>query len=207
VQPPPADFTADLLEGLLAVRGHLLSVAAAYGMLVFIFQDGHFERALDFTAAGGITNWMPLFLFVILFGLSMDYHVFVLSGIRERHDRGLPARQAIAEGITATAGVVTSAAVVMVAMSSLFGTLPLAAMRQLGVGLAAAILLDATLIRAVLLPAVMALLGEHNWYLPRSLGRPRPGPPFSARATASTSVDATGWPVPRSSEKSAKPAG
>jgi putative drug exporter of the RND superfamily len=146
-----------------------LSVAAAYGMLVFIFQDGHGESLLDFTATGGITNWMPLFLFVILFGLSMDYHVFVLSRIREGHDRGLPTRRAVADGITGTAGVITSAAVVMVAVFSLFTTLPLTSTKEIGVGLAAAVLLDATLIRAVLLPSVMALLGEHNWYLPRWL--------------------------------------
>jgi RND superfamily putative drug exporter len=148
---------------------NLLSVAAAYGMLVFVFQYGHFESLLDFRATGGITNWMPLFLFIILFGLSMDYHVFVLSRIREGHDRGLPTRQAITEGIGRTAGVITSAAVVMVAVFALFATLPLASTKQLGVGLSAAVLLDATLIRAVLLPAVMALLGERNWWLPRWL--------------------------------------
>jgi RND superfamily putative drug exporter len=149
---------------------NLLSVAAAYGMLVWIFQDGHFEDALQFKASGGITNWMPLFLFIILFGLSMDYHVFVLSRIREGHDRGLPTRQAVREGIGSTAGVITSAAVVMVAVFALFATLPLASTKQLGIGLAAAVLLDATIVRAVLLPAVMAMLGEKNWWLPRWLG-------------------------------------
>ncbi|PRY29594.1 MMPL family transporter [Pseudosporangium ferrugineum] len=149
---------------------NLLSVAAAYGMLVYVFQYGHFESLLDFRAAGGITNWMPLFLFIILFGLSMDYHVFVLSRIREGHDRGLPTREAVARGIGGTAGVITSAAVVMVAVFGLFATLPLISTKQLGVGLAAAVLLDATIIRAVLLPAVMALLGEKNWWLPRWLG-------------------------------------
>ncbi|GAA4250191.1 MMPL family transporter [Dactylosporangium darangshiense] len=158
---------------VVAITGvvlNLLSVAAAYGMLVFVFQDGHFEKALDFRAADGITNWMPLFLFVILFGLSMDYHVFVVSRIREGHDRGLPTRRAVTEGITRTAGVITSAAAVMVAVFALFATLPLASTKQLGVGLAAAVLLDATIVRAVLLPAVMALLGERNWWLPRWLG-------------------------------------
>ncbi|MFI7602612.1 MMPL family transporter [Actinoplanes sp. NPDC049681] len=148
---------------------NLLSVAAAYGMLVYVFQYGHFESLLDFRAAGGITNWMPLFLFIILFGLSMDYHVFVLSRIREGHDRGLPTREAVARGIGGTAGVITSAAVVMVAVFALFATLPLISTKELGVGLAAAVLLDATIIRAVLLPAVMALLGERNWWLPRWL--------------------------------------
>lgn len=157
---------------VVAVTGvvlNLLSVAAAYGMLVFVFQYGHFESLLDFRAADGITNWMPLFLFVILFGLSMDYHVFVVSRIREGHDRGLPTRQAVTEGITATAGVITSAAAVMVAVFALFATLPLVSTKELGVGLAAAVLLDATIVRAVLLPATMALLGERNWWLPRWL--------------------------------------
>ncbi|GIF19729.1 RND superfamily putative drug exporter [Actinoplanes tereljensis] len=158
---------------VVAITGvvlNLLSVAAAYGMLVWVFQYGHFEKQLQFQASPGITNWMPLFLFIILFGLSMDYHVFVLSRIREGHDRGLSTRDAVREGIGRTAGVITSAAVVMVAVFALFATLPLASTKQLGIGLAAAVLLDATIIRAVLLPAVMALLGERNWWLPRWLG-------------------------------------
>lgn len=159
-----------VVVALTGVVLNLLSVAAAYGMLVFVFQYGHFESLLDFRSGGGITNWMPLFLFIILFGLSMDYHVFVLSRIREGHDRGLPTRQAVSEGIGRTAGVITSAAMVMVAVFALFATLPLVSTKELGVGLAAAVLLDATIIRAVLLPAVMALLGEKNWWLPRWLG-------------------------------------
>ncbi|MFI1995799.1 MMPL family transporter [Actinoplanes sp. NPDC020271] len=154
---------------VVAITGvvlNLLSVAAAYGMLVYVFQYGHFEKQLDFVSSGGITNWMPLFLFVILFGLSMDYHVFVLSRIREGYDRGLSTREAVREGIGRTAGVITSAAVVMVAVFSLFATLPLNSTKQLGVGLAAAVLLDATIVRAVLLPAVMAMLGRANWWLP-----------------------------------------
>ncbi|KUL32382.1 MMPL family transporter [Actinoplanes awajinensis] len=153
----------------VAVTGvllNLLSVAAAYGMLVYVFQYGHFEKQLGFTASDGIINWIPLFLFVILFGLSMDYHVFVLSRIREGHDRGLPTREAVREGVGRTAGVITSAAVVMVAVFALFATLPLTSTKELGVGLAAAVLLDATIIRAVLLPAVMAMLGWANWWLP-----------------------------------------
>jgi putative drug exporter of the RND superfamily len=159
-----------VVVALTGVVLNLLSVAAAYGMLVFVFQYGHFQDLLKFQASGGITNWMPLFLFIILFGLSMDYHVFVLSRIREGYDRGLSTKQAVREGIGRTAGVITSAAVVMVAVFALFATLPLASTKQLGVGLAAAVLLDATIIRAVLLPAVMALLGEKNWWLPRWLG-------------------------------------
>jgi RND superfamily putative drug exporter len=159
-----------VVVALTGVVLNVLSVAAAYGMLVFVFQDGHFENLLDFRASGGITNWLPLFLFIILFGLSMDYHVFVLSRIREARDRGLANRDAVAQGIGRTAGVITSAAVVMVAVFALFATLPLISTKELGIGLAAAVLLDATIIRAVLLPAVMALLGEKNWWLPRWLG-------------------------------------
>jgi RND superfamily putative drug exporter len=159
-----------VVVALTGVLLNLLSVAAAYGMLVFVFQYGHLESQLDFRAADGITNWMPLFLFIILFGLSMDYHVFVLSRIREGHDKGLSTRAAVADGIGRTAGVITSAAVVMVAVFALFATLPLVSTKELGVGLAAAVLLDATIIRAVLLPAVMAMLGERNWWLPRWLG-------------------------------------
>jgi RND superfamily putative drug exporter len=158
---------------VVAVTGlvlNLLSVAACYGMLVFVFQYGNFEEQLGFVSGGGITNWIPMFLFVILFGLSMDYHVFVVSRIREGHDRGLSTRDAVREGIGRTAGVITSAAVVMVAVFGLFATLPLTATKELGVGLAAAVLLDATIIRAVLLPAVMALLGRANWWLPKWLG-------------------------------------
>ncbi|GAA0438474.1 membrane protein [Actinoplanes capillaceus] len=158
---------------VVAVTGlvlNLLSVAACYGMLVYVFQYGHFEEPLGFVSGGGITNWIPMFLFVILFGLSMDYHVFVVSRIREGHDRGLSTRDAVREGIGRTAGVITSAAVVMVAVFALFATLPLTATKELGIGLAAAVLLDATIIRAVLLPSVMAMLGRANWWLPKWLG-------------------------------------
>jgi uncharacterized membrane protein YdfJ with MMPL/SSD domain len=152
-----------------AIVLNLLSVAAAYGVLTFVFQDGHGASLLGFTPIGGITSWLPLFLFVILFGLSMDYHVFILSRIREAVDRGMRTDQAVAHGIKSTAGVVTSAAVVMVAVFSIFGTLSAAEFKQMGIGLAVAVLLDATLVRAVLLPAAMKLLGERNWYLPAKL--------------------------------------
>jgi RND superfamily putative drug exporter len=153
-----------------AIVLNLLSVAAAYGMLVLIFQDGYGAGLLGITATDGITDWLPLFLFVILFGLSMDYHVFVVSRIREGYDEGLPTRSAVADGIAGTAGVITSAAIVMMAVFALFTTMPLVSLKEMGVGLATAVLLDATVVRAVLLPAVMALLGERNWYLPRWLG-------------------------------------
>ena len=147
----------------------LLSVGAAHGVLTLVFQDGHGEQLLDFQSAGGITPWLPLFLFVILFGLSMDYHVFILSRIREAVDGGMSTDKAVAHGIKATAGVVTSAAVVMVAVFAIFASLSMIEFKQMGVGLAVAILLDATLVRAVLLPAAMTLLGERNWYLPKRL--------------------------------------
>ena len=153
-----------------AIILNLLSVGAAYGVLVLVFQDGHGEGLLGFKSVGGIAPWIPLFLFVILFGLSMDYHVFVLSRIREAVDRGMSNDDAVAHGIKSTAGVVTSAALVMVAV---FGSFALASDQTsllIGLGLAAAILIDETIIRAVLLPATMKLLGERNWYLPKSLG-------------------------------------
>jgi RND superfamily putative drug exporter len=155
-----------LVIPIKAIVLNLLSVAAAYGVLVWIFQYGHLESFLDFKSTGSITSWMPLFLFVVLFGLSMDYHVFILSRIREAFDRGHPTEEAVAQGIKGTAGVVTSAAVVMVSVFAIFATLSLLIFKQLGVGLAVAVLLDATLVRGVLLPATMKLLGDWNWYLP-----------------------------------------
>jgi uncharacterized membrane protein YdfJ with MMPL/SSD domain len=142
-----------------------LSVAAAYGILVLVFQDG-IGRGLIGASSGGIESFMPMFLFVILFGLSMDYHVFILSRIREGVDHGLSTDEAVEHGIKTTASVVTSAAIVMVLVFSVFITLSFDLLKQFGVGLAAAVLIDATIIRGVLLPASMKLLGEWNWYLP-----------------------------------------
>ena len=158
-----------LVIPIKAIVLNLLSVGSAYGVLVLVFQDGHGEKLLNFQSVGGIAPWIPLFLFVILFGLSMDYHVFILSRIREAVDRGMSNDDAVAHGIKSTAGVVTSAALVMVAV---FGSFALASDQvamQIGIGLAAAILIDATIIRAVLLPASMKLLGDRNWYLPNWL--------------------------------------
>jgi RND superfamily putative drug exporter len=148
---------------------NLLSVAAAYGILVAVFQHGWGASLVGAEGVGAIITWLPLFLFVILFGLSMDYHVFVVSRIREARLRGRDTKDAIRHGVVTTAGVVTSAAVIMVAVFAIFGTLSMQSMKQMGVGLAAAVLIDATIIRGVLLPAVMALLGERNWYLPKWL--------------------------------------
>ena len=153
-----------------AIVLNLLSVGAAYGVLVLVFQDGHGEGLLNFQSVGGIAPWIPLFLFVILFGLSMDYHVLVLSRIREAVDRGMSNDDAVAHGIKSTAGVVTSAALVMVAVFGSFALGSDQVAKQIGIGLAAAILIDATIVRAVLLPATMKLLGARNWYLPKGLG-------------------------------------
>jgi RND superfamily putative drug exporter len=153
-----------------AILLNLLSVGAAYGVLVLVFQDGHGESLLGFTSNGGVTSWLPLFLFVILFGLSMDYHVFILSRVRELYDGGMSTSEAVRQAIATTAGTVTSAAVVMVGVFSVFATLEFIDFKELGVGLAVAVLIDATLIRGVLLPASMKLLGDWNWYLPKSLG-------------------------------------
>ncbi|RGD62913.1 MMPL family transporter [Kitasatospora xanthocidica] len=169
-----------------AVVLNLLSVGAAYGVLTLVFQHGVGASLLGTAGVGAVESWVPLFLFVILFGLSMDYHVFVVSRIKEGHDRGLPTRAAIADGIRSTAGVVTSAAVIMVAVFSVFGSLSMQVMKQMGVGLAVAVLIDATVIRGVLLPSVMTLLGDRNWYLPRwlnwlpDLSHGEPVPPAGA---------------------------
>ncbi|MFF3754050.1 MMPL family transporter [Streptomyces sp. NPDC002018] len=150
---------------------NLLSVVAAYGVMVAVFQHGWGAELLGTEKIGAIESWMPLFVLVVLFGLSMDYHVFVVSRMKEAHDRGLDTPSAIHEGIRRTAGAVTGAAVIMVAVFAVFGTLSMQDMQQMGVGLAVAVLLDATLVRMVLLPSVMVLLGERNWRTPKGLGR------------------------------------
>jgi uncharacterized membrane protein YdfJ with MMPL/SSD domain len=159
-----------LIIPIKAIVLNLLSVGAAYGILVAVFQHSWAQNLLGFKSDGAIESWLPIFLFVVLFGLSMDYHVFILSRVRELWEKGMPTDQAVEQGITETAGVVTSAAIVMVAVFAIFASLSGLDMKQLGVGLATAILLDATLVRAVLLPATMKLLGDRNWYLPKTLG-------------------------------------
>jgi RND superfamily putative drug exporter len=158
-----------LVVAIKAILLNLLSVAAAYGVLVLVFQHGYGKDILGFDTTGGISAFLPIFMFVILFGLSMDYHVFILSRIREAFDRGMKTEEAVTYGIKSTASVVTSAAMVMVFVFAIFATLPLLMFKQIGVGLATAILIDATIVRAVLLPATMKLLGDWNWYLPRWL--------------------------------------
>ena len=168
---------------------NLLSVGAAYGVLVAVFQHGWGAALIGTTAPGAMESWIPLFIFVVLFGLSMDYNVFVVSRIKEGHDHGMATSRRSRTASAATAGVVTSAAVIMVAVFAVFGTLSLQQFKQLSVGLAVAVLLDATVVRGVLLPSVMTLLGDRNWYLPRWLSRLSgwpPGrpwrPPIHARA-------------------------
>jgi RND superfamily putative drug exporter len=166
--------------------------------MVWIFQDGHLQGPLGFSAYGGITPWLPMFMFVLLFGLSMDYHVFILSRIRELRLGGSSARQAIVGGITRSAGVVTSAAVIMVAVFSIFGTLGLIVFKMFGVGMAAAILIDATVVRGVLLPAGLALLGDRAW-------TPRSGRGYGATASLTVSEpprETNGWSRTRSTAAS-----
>nr|WSY50623.1 MMPL family transporter [Streptomyces sp. NBC_00886] len=167
---------------------NLLSVAAAFGVMVAVFQHGWGATLVGTHGVGAIESWLPLFSFVILFGLSMDYHVFVVSRIREAHDAGAPTREAVAQGIRSTAGVVTSAAAIMVAVFAVLGTLSMQDFKQMGVGLGVAILLDATIVRGVLLPSVLSLLGERTWYLPRRLSfLNHPHPTTTATAPADTS--------------------
>ncbi|MFF0373735.1 MMPL family transporter [Actinoplanes missouriensis] len=153
-----------VVVGLVALLVNLLSAAAAFGLLVAIFQNEWAEGILDFRSNGAIVSWIPLFLFVVLFGLSMDYHVFVVSSIKEAAQTGVSIRQAVSEGISRSAGIVTSAAIVMVSVFAIFATLSLIEFKQLGLGLALAVLLDALVIRGIVLPALMTLLGRGNWW-------------------------------------------
>jgi putative drug exporter of the RND superfamily len=152
-----------------AIILNLLSTGAAYGVMVFVFQDGHFADALGFKP-GPIESFIPVFIFTILFGLSMDYHVFILTRIKEARDHGLSSNEAVARGISITSGTITSAASIMVVVFSVFVTLELTIIKQLGLGLAVAVFIDATIVRSILLPSTMRLLGDWNWWLPSWLG-------------------------------------
>ena len=154
---------------LVSIGLNLLSVGAAYGLITFIFQDGHLEGLIGFTSFGGIFDWVPLFMFVFLFGLSMDYHVFILSRIKELRTAGASTPDAVVGGIARGAGVVTSAAVIMVAVFSIFASLSTVDLKMIGIGLAFAVLIDATVVRGICVPAALALLGERSWYFPRCL--------------------------------------
>jgi len=168
---------------VISVGLNLLSAGAAFGLITLIFQDGHLQSLLGFTSYGAIVPWVPLFTFVFLFGLSMDYHVFLLSRISELRSRGATTADAVVGGVSSSAGVITSAAAIMVAVFSVFATLSVVQLKMLGVGLAVAVLIDATVVRGILVPASLALLGERSWYLPRWLSW-LPGRPDSQPATA-----------------------
>ena len=152
-----------------AILLNLLSTAAAYGVTVLVFQQGWLAGPLGITPSGVIESWVPLFIFTILFGLSMDYHLFILTRIKEARDRGLDSRAAVAKGISVTSGTITSAASIMVVVFAVFVTLKFVFIQQLGLGLAVAVFIDATVIRCVLLPASMTILGDWNWWMPRVL--------------------------------------
>ncbi len=153
-----------------AILLNLLSTGAAFGVMVLVFQEGWLAEPLGIVPGGVIESWVPIFVFTILFGLSMDYHLFILTRIKEARDRGLDSRAAVARGISVTSGTITSAASIMVVVFAVFVTFKFVFIQQLGVGLAVAVFIDATLIRSVLLPATMTLLGDWNWWLPRWLG-------------------------------------
>ena len=152
-----------------AIVLNLLSVGAAYGLLVLVFQEGVGNELLGFQQVDAIEAWVPLFLFSVLFGLSMDYQVFLLSRIRERYDVSRDTDDAVAWGVGSTARIITGAALIIVAVFAGFARGDLVMFQQMGFGVAVALLIDATVIRSVLLPSLMALLGERNWYLPRWL--------------------------------------
>jgi putative drug exporter of the RND superfamily len=153
-----------------AILLNLLSTGAAFGVMVLVFRDGWLAEPLGITPGGVIESWVPVFIFTILFGLSMDYHLFILTRIKEARDRGLGSRAAVARGVSVTAGTITSAASIMVVVFAAFVTLKFVFIQQLGLGLAVAVFIDATIVRSVLLPASMQLLGDWNWWLPRFLG-------------------------------------
>jgi putative drug exporter of the RND superfamily len=180
---------------LVSIGLNLLSVGAAYGLITLVFQDGRLQGPLDYTSFGAITPWVPLFLFVFLFGLSMDYHVFILSRIREIRLGGASTKDAVTRGIASSAGVVTGAAVIMVAVFSIFASLHLFELKMLGIGLPAAVLIDATVVRGILVPAAMALLGDRCWYLPRWLGWLPGRPPLPASTPVAASADPRGVPA------------
>jgi len=161
---------------------NLLSVGAAYGLITLIFQDGRLQGLLDYTSFGGIIWWVPVMMFVFLFGISMDYHVFILSRIRELWARGSSPQEAVVGGIASSGGVVTSAALIMVAVFSIFTTIPLIDLKILGVGTAVAVLIDATVVRGILVPAALSLLGDRAWSPRGRRGSHAQLPPTTARA-------------------------
>ena len=150
-----------------AIVLNLLSVGAAYGLIVLVFQKGVGNEIFGFEQVDAIEAWLPLFLFSVLFGLSMDYHVFLLSRIRERFTQTGDSSEAVAFGVRTTARLITGAALIIVVVFAGFASGELVMFQQMGFGIAVALLIDATLVRSVLVPAAMELLGDRNWYLPR----------------------------------------
>lgn len=163
-----------LIIAAIAIVMNLLGVGASYGLLTLVFQYGVGARLFGFEQTPRITSWVPLLLFCILFGLSMDYQVFLLSRIREHYDRTGDTRVAVVFGISSTAGIITGAAMIMVTVFAGLASGELVIFRQIGFGLAVAVALDATVVRTLVMPASMALLGRWNWYLPRRLRGWRP---------------------------------
>jgi uncharacterized membrane protein YdfJ with MMPL/SSD domain len=169
---------------LKAVLMNLLSVAAAYGVLVAVFQYGWADGFLGFESLGYVNTMTPPFLLAIVFGLSMDYEVFLLSRIRERYEATGDNRRAVAEGLRASARTISSAALIMVAVFAVFASAGVPAVKEIGLGLAVAIALDATLVRLVLVPATMELMGKWNWWLPKRIDRALPHTDFDRAPNA-----------------------
>jgi putative drug exporter of the RND superfamily len=182
-----------LVLPLKAVILNLLSVSAAYGMLVLVFRWGVGQSVLGLYEIGQVEGWIPIFLFAMLFGLSMDYEVFLVTRMREEWDHGRGNREAVAYGLERTGRIVSAAAIVMVAAFSGFVAGRIVGLQEFGIGLAVAIFVDATIVRALLVPSLMALFGRYNWWLPRRVarvirvpespleGRPRPALRAAAR--------------------------
>jgi len=175
-------FLRSLLLPLKAILMNTASVLVAYGLMVFVFQDGHFTGLLKFDAAHQVDSFLPLFLFCILFGLSMDYEVFLLARIREEYLRTGDNTEAVGWGLEHTARIITSAAAIMVTVFGAFAFARMLPIKELGFGLAAAVLLDATIIRVVMVPATMRLMGRWNWWLPAWLDRLLPKVSLEAAA-------------------------
>jgi RND superfamily putative drug exporter len=171
-----------VLLPLKAVVMNLLSVAAAYGVLVTVFQYGWFDGLLGYESLGYVNSMTPPFLLAIVFGLSMDYEVFLLSRIRERYDATGDTKRAVAEGLRASAGTISSAALIMVAVFSVFAFTGTPSIKEIGVGMSVAIALDATLVRLILVPATMEIMGRWNWWLPKRVDRVLPHAGFEGRS-------------------------
>jgi RND superfamily putative drug exporter len=180
-----------LVIAVKAILMNLLSVGAAFGVITLIFQEGHLTGLLGFQQVPSIAAWLPLMMFCVLFGLSMDYHVFLLSRVREEYDRSGDTSRAVVFGLSSTAGLITGAALIMVAVFGGVAAGDLTMFQQLGVGLAVAVALDATVVRVVVVPSAMAILGTWNWYLPRWLEwLPRVSVEARDDATSGSSVSA-----------------